>query len=71
MYHPSKFEVELIEKIIRAKIKLENSKKKWHLPSCQNNDCEMVTKPCNCGFVEHNIFVDEVISTLEINATEK
>lgn len=64
MSKPSSFELELIQKIVRATIKLESSKTKHH-DQCPIEDVTMAG-PCTCGANEYNRKIDEVLSELMI-----
>ena len=64
MSKPSPFELELIQKITRAMIKLE-ALKKTHSDTCPVNDSHMPGK-CTCGADEHNAKVADVLSDLKI-----
>ncbi len=61
-------ELELVEKIIRAKVILENMKID-HQTHCSLETNPGGYSPCNCGATESNLKIDAVIRELEIKPT--
>lgn len=64
MSRPSPFELELINKIVKASIKLGTLKIEHH-STCPVND-PVAAVACTCGAQEHNRKIGEIISILEI-----
>jgi len=61
---PSEFELELIEKIIRARIRLEGLRKD-HSENCPASD-PLQAGSCRCGADTHNSKVNAVLKGLDI-----
>ena len=65
MSRPSPFELELIQKIVTARIKLEGLCKS-HSTACAEDDSGLTPGKCTCGAEEHNRAINEVLACLEI-----
>ncbi len=64
MGKPSAYQIELIQKITRATVKL-NALKRTHPASCPVEDPHMAGR-CTCGADEQNSKINEVLSDLEL-----
>jgi len=57
---------QLIEKIVRAKIALQQSGYKPHASWCHAEDLTEHPAPCNCGAESHNSSVRQAIQDLDL-----
>ena len=58
-------ELELLEKIIRAKVKLEGMKRQ-HATTCMVDMDPDYTGPCRCGNTDTNTKINDVLEELKI-----
>ncbi len=65
MAKPSGFELQLLEKILRAKIHLE-SLKRDHDDACPSEDPHFAGD-CMCGATARNIMINRVLEDLKID----
>ncbi len=65
MSKPTSFELELIQKIIRASVKIEALKRRVHSDMCPVNDPHIATQ-CTCGTDKHDRVISEILDELKI-----
>ncbi len=58
--------IQLIEKIVRAKVGLENAKVS-HKDSCASEDTTGMPVPCNCGASKVNSKIDQALRDLKLD----
>ncbi len=58
-------ETKYVEKIVRAKVKLESFKKEHSSGCIPENDPESFA-PCSCGASEHNSKIDSILKELSL-----